>query len=71
MDFVLINLQFLKWEMGINNEKCEFAMEWLWIFLGFDVFSCIDNVGIDDKSFKFSFYLSFLSLSQRPNSAKW
>ena len=57
--------------MGINNEKCEFAMEWLWIFLGFDVFSCIDNVGVDDKSFKFSFFLSFLSLSQRPNSAKW
>ena len=24
-----------------------------------------------DKSFKFSFFLSFLSLSQRPNSAKW
>ena len=56
--------------MGINNEKCEFAVEWLWIFMGFDVFSCIDNVGVGDKSFKFSFFLSFLSFSQRPNSAK-
>ena len=45
--FDLINLLFLKWEMGINNEKCEFAVEWLWIFLGFDVF----NVGVGDFTF--------------------
>lgn len=49
--FVLINLQFLKWEMGINNEKWEFAVVWLRIFLGFDVFACIGNVGVGDFTF--------------------
>ena len=63
MVFVLINLHFLKSEMVFNNEKCEFAVEWLLIFLGFDVFTCIDNVMVGDVTFndfvKFSMGFEF------------